>query len=74
MTTLDHQSTTNLRPGQDGAHDAFLLLPEPDPHVMRDIAGPEDQHAFVAQRRQRLPRRQMQRGSRDGRPPRPARQ
>jgi hypothetical protein len=26
MTTLDHASTTSLRPGQDGAHDAFLLL------------------------------------------------
>jgi len=26
MTTLDHSSTNTLRPGQDGAHDAFLLL------------------------------------------------
>jgi hypothetical protein len=26
MTTLDRSSTTTLRPGQDGAHDAFLLL------------------------------------------------
>jgi hypothetical protein len=26
MTTLDHASGTSARPGQDGAHDAFLLL------------------------------------------------
>jgi hypothetical protein len=26
MTTLDRSSTSTLRPGQDGAHDAFLLL------------------------------------------------
>ena len=26
MTTLDHSSTNTLRPGQNGAHDAFLLL------------------------------------------------